>query len=133
MNERRTERLSVPELLRSAAVFLNDRVAGAVGPDTALAFRVRVVSHLLEAAAAEVEEGPTIEEERRESLAHLLSAQGNLQTLETVLAHQMREDLDQTPDEEAALRGFLLNALRAELRLVAPRFDTRLHPEAPHT
>lgn len=128
-----TERHFVPDLLRSAALFLNEKVSGAVGADTALAFRVRVVAHLLEAAAAEVEEGPAVDVERRDALARLLGAQGDLQTLETVLSHRLRENVEETPDEDGRLRGFLLNALRAELRLLAPRFDTRLHPEDPHT
>lgn len=128
-----TERLPVPDLLRSAAAFLNQRVAPAVGADTALSSRIRVIAHLLEAAAAEVEEGPAVDVERRDALVRLLGATGDLRTLETVLSHQLREDAEGTPESEATLRGFLLNALRAELRLVSPRFDTRLHPEAPHT
>jgi hypothetical protein len=88
---------------------------------------------MLESAAAESEEGPAVQAEKRETLARLLGVQADVPTLEHVLADRLRHNPDLTPDEEQRMRGYFLSALRGELRLLAPRFDTRLHPEEPHT
>jgi hypothetical protein len=128
-----SEATPLPELLRAAAVFLAERVGPALGADTPMAFRVRLVAQMLESAAAEAEEGPAILVEKREALARLLGVRADVPTLEHVLADRLRQNGDLTPDEEQRLRGYFLSALRGELRMLAPRFDTRLHPEEPHT
>jgi hypothetical protein len=128
-----SEATPLPDLLRGAAAFLSERVAPALGAETPMSFRVRLLAQMLESAAAEAEEGPAVQVEKREALARLLGVQADVATLEHVLADRLRHNTDLTPDEEQRLRGYFLSALRGELRMLAPRFDTRLHPEEPHT
>lgn len=127
------EKPPVPDLLRAAAHFLGERVLERVAGDAPLANRLRVVTHLLEAAAAELEEGPAIAAERRENVGKLLHRTGTLESLEAALARRLRTAPDLDFEEDRRIRGCLLGGLRAELRLYAPRFDTRLHPETPRT
>jgi hypothetical protein len=127
------EQPPIPDLLRAAAHFLAEKVVDRVAADAPLAFRLRVVAHVLEAAAAELEEGPAIVADRRENLERLLHRTGDLATLEAALARRLRGDPEISPDEDRRIRGCLMSGLRAELRLYAPRFDTRLHPESPRS
>lgn len=129
MNEKPT----IPELLRAAALLLEERVVERVAADAPLAFRLRVVTHVLEAAAAELDEGPAVAAERRENLERLLHRTAPLEVLESMLARRLRTAPDLDPDEDRRIRGCLLGGLRAELRLYAPRFDTRLHPRTGRT
>lgn len=120
---------TIPSLLHAAAVFLNEKAAAGLYADAPLAFRVRVVAHMLEAAAAEVEHGSAVAAGRREALAKLLQTDGELPALEEALCRKLSEGPPLDPEEDQRVRGHLMDALRAELRLFSPRFDTRLHPE----
>lgn len=121
------------ELLRGAALFLAEHAGPALGPNAPLAARVQIVARLLESAATELEERPALEAERREALARLLGSTGDLEQLDRQLAAHLRRNPELTTEEDERLRGYFLSALRGELRAVAPGFDTRLHPERPHT
>ena len=120
-------------ILRASAAFLSEKAAAGLYADAPLAFRVRVVAHMLESVAAELEQGPVVAAERRDALAKLLLREGELAGLEADLARHLREGPALTPEEDDRVRGYLLDSLRAELRLFSPRFDTRLHPEQPRS
>ena len=123
-------------LLEAIAHFLDGQVRGAV-EDKALAFRVRIASHLLAAIARRVSSGEAQTREAIPRLAALLGepppvqprtareAEAMKKSLEAALAEQLRDAPSLDPRVVEALRGLLIE----EITLAQPRFDTRLDIE----
>lgn len=114
------ERPTATELVAAVADFLEREVQPAL--DGRLAFHTKVAANALRIVRRELTDGPSAAAADLVRLRELTGADGDLPTLNAVLARQIRDG--ELPVEDPALRDHLVRSVLSRIAIDNPRYPS---------
>jgi len=114
------ERPTASELVAAVADFLEREVGPAL--DGRLAFHTKVAANALRIVERELAAGPAAAEGDRVRLRELTGSEGDLRTLNALLAQRIRAG--ELPAEDPALRDHLVRSVLSRIAIDNPRYPS---------